>query len=91
MRVFSFALGLVLAASVPAQAYENYIPLGTGYSPSVSALPAFDSDQGQITQRTDVYESELYRIKRKSVEDDSRLRQFFSSPESTGSDTHIDY
>jgi hypothetical protein len=91
MRRVSLIIALMLSASAPAVAYENYIPLGAGYSTRVNRLPAFDSDEGKISQETDVYESELYRIKRKSVEDDSRFRQFFSSPESTGVDTHIDY
>jgi hypothetical protein len=84
--VIGFALG-----AVPASAYENYIPLGTGYSSNVDRLPAFDSNAGQISQQTDIYETELYVKNRKKAEDESRMREFFSDCNSTGSDSHIDY
>ncbi len=79
------------AASPVAWAYENYIPLGTGYSSNVDSLPEFDSDAGQIARKTDSYETELYLKNRKQAEDESRLREFFSDRNSTGSDGGIDY
>jgi hypothetical protein len=86
---------LVVFASVAASpatfAYENYLPLGTGYSSNVDSLPNFDSEAGQINQQADVYETEIYMRGRKRVEDDSRMRSFFSDAESTGSDSNIDY
>ncbi len=90
MLFASIAIGLAFGTS-PALAYENYIPLGTGYSSNVDRLPAFDSDAGQISQQTDIYETELYMKNRKRAEDESRLREFFSDRNSTGSDSHIDY
>jgi hypothetical protein len=90
MRVSIFTLALVLSGA-SALAYENYIPLGTGYSPNVESLPEFQSDQGRVSQQSDIYETELYMRGRKQVEDDSRFRQFFSDTESTGADTYIDY
>jgi hypothetical protein len=81
-----------LAMSGPAAlAYENYLPLGTGYSASVDSLPQFDSEEGQVIQQTDVYETELYMKARKRAEEESRMRAFFSDAESTGADSHIDY
>jgi hypothetical protein len=93
MRVPFLTIVLLCSGfAVPqAMAYENYIPLGTGYSPNVNSLPEFSSDAGQVSQQSDVYETELYMRGRKQVEDDSRFRQFFSDSESTGADTHIDY
>ncbi len=93
MRAVSLILGFILSvAAAPAtMAYENYIPLGTGYSPDVDSLPTFESDAGQISQQTDVYETELYFENRKKALDDSRMREFFSDRNSTGLDTHIDY
>jgi hypothetical protein len=85
-------VGLAAALQVlPAAAYENYIPLGTGYSSNVDALPDFDSEESRVIRKTDVYETELYMIGRKRVEDDSRLRRFFSESESNGPDNSIDY
>jgi hypothetical protein len=93
MRTVTLGLGVALmAATAPAaMAYENYIPLGTGYSTNVDKLPRFESDAGQVSQQTDVYETELYLKNRKKVEDDSRFREFFSDRNSTGADSHIDY
>ena len=91
MRAISLVFVLALAASPAAMAYENYIPLGTGYSPNVDSLPAFESDAGQVSQRSDEYETELYFENRKRALDDSRMREFFSDRNATGSDSHIDY
>lgn len=93
MRAVSLVFGFVVAVAMSpgAMAYENYIPLGTGYSSNVDSLPAFESDAGQISEQTDVYETELYFENRKKALDDSRMREFFSDRNSTGSDSHIDY
>jgi hypothetical protein len=91
MRVVGFVVAVVCLAAPGALAYENYIPLGTGYSSNVDSLPAFDSEQGVIASETDVYETELYKRQRKQIEDESRFKQFFSDSESTGADSHIDY
>ncbi len=81
-----------IATGAPsAMAYENYIPLGTGYSANVDSVPQFESEEGLVIQQTDIYETELYMKARKRVEDESRLREFFSDAESTGADSHIDY
>ena len=60
MRLLAvLVLGLVASAST-AQAYEKFIPLGTGYSTDVSVIPDLNSDlQHQINQ-ADVYETEIY-------------------------------
>jgi hypothetical protein len=93
MRAISlvFSFSVAVAMSPAAIAYENYIPLGTGYSANVDTLPAFESDAGQVSQQTDVYETELYFENRKKALDDSRMREFFSDRNSTGFDSHIDY
>jgi hypothetical protein len=84
-------LGFLTAAATPALAYENFIPLGAGYSPNVSAVPEFDSADGKKIARSDSYETDIYVKMRKKIEDESRLRQFFSDRNSTGLDGHIDY
>jgi hypothetical protein len=93
MSIRGFALGLIFVAvtTSAAQAYENYIPLGAGYSSTVDTLPQFDSDAGQISQQTDIYETEQYKRNRKQAEEDSRMRAFFSDRNSTGVDNSIDY
>lgn len=84
-------VAMVLGFAMPALAYENFIPSGTGYSPEVDSLPAFDSEAGQITVQADIYETENYRRRLEEAERDSKFRQFFSDANSTGSDTFIDY
>jgi hypothetical protein len=90
IRMCLSAVALV-ALSPVAVAYENYIPLGTGYSTTVDSLPSFDSDAGQIIQRTDEFETEQYLLNRKRAEQDSRLQNFFSRSDSSGVDNSIDY
>ena len=85
------SVAAVLASSSMAMAYENYIPLGTGYSSSVDSLPQFDSEAGEISRRTDAYETELYLLNKKRAEQDSRLQNFFSRSDSNGVDNGIDY
>ncbi len=85
------SVAAVLASSSMAMAYENYIPLGTGYSPTVDSLPQFDSEAGEISRRTDTYETELYLLNKKRAEQDSRLQNFFSRSDSNGVDNGIDY
>lgn len=91
MRNILLATGLVLALTAPASAYENFIPLGTGYSTEVGSLPSFASERGQISQQTDVYESEIYRKQRSELEFINHMRQFMSDSNFTGIDTYIDY
>jgi hypothetical protein len=89
---FACLIAVFLASGASsASAYENYIPLGTGYSSKVEALPSFDSEEGVVASETDVYETELYKRQRKQIEDESRFKQFFSDTESVGADSHIDY
>jgi hypothetical protein len=91
MRVFVFALCVAAGVSAPALAYENFIPLGTGYSTEVGELTEPGSEEGQAIIRADEYETEIYLEGRKAIELDSRLRQFSSEAENTGADTFIDY
>ena len=85
------SVAAVLVSSSMAVAYENYIPLGTGYSATVDSLPQFDSEAGEISRRTDTYETELYLLNKKRAEQDSRLQNFFSRSDSNGVDNGIDY
>ncbi|NMD08872.1 MAG: hypothetical protein GYA66_12945 [Phyllobacteriaceae bacterium] len=81
-----FALG-----SSAASAYENFIPLGTGYSSEVDSLADFDSDRTDVIEKSDIYETELYRAGRNAAEADSFFRRFQSDAEIEGGDTSIDY
>lgn len=95
MRKYVFAtvvlVGLFGSAQAPALAYENFIPLGAGYSSEVDSLPNFDSPAGDTSAKTDIYETELYFKARKEIEADSFFRRFQSDNELQGGDTFIDY
>jgi hypothetical protein len=91
-QVLIIAAGsLALLMAVPASAFENFIPMGTGYSTEVDSVPSFDSDRGEIIQQSDIYETELYLQKRREAETESRLNRFFSDAEISGGDRSIDY
>ena len=90
MRVSLMFLALILSSGL-AQAFENFIPAGTGYSTEVQTLPDFNSDQSQVNQQTDIYETEIYRKKLKYAEDDARLRQFFSRNYTSSTNGGVDY
>jgi hypothetical protein len=85
--LFSF----VALLATPVQAYENFIPLGSGYSPDVSDVAEFNSDRAKKIARTDSYETDIYLKMRKKIEDESRMRQFFSDRNGSGLDSNIDY
>jgi hypothetical protein len=90
MRFLLMATALVLAAPC-AQAFENFIPAGTGYSPEIITLPDFNSDESKANQQADIYETEIYRKQRKYAEDDARLRRFFTQRDSAGVNGKVDY
>lgn len=81
----------IVVLSGSAQAFENFIPAGTGYSTEIITLPDLNSDQSKLNQQTDVYETEIYRKQRKSAEDDAKLRRFFSQNNSTSLGGSVDY
>ncbi len=94
MRVILAVFGVLAmgcATATGAFAFENFIPTGTGYSTDVTTLPEFNSDKSQINQQTDIYETEIYRKKRKYAVDDSNLRRFFSQNDPTKMGGQIDY
>ena len=89
-------LGLVLGIGAllvvtPVFAYENFIPLGTGYSTEIDSVPGFDSTRGEVIQQSDIIETEIYLQKRREAEADSRFNRFFSDAEISGSNNSIDY
>jgi hypothetical protein len=86
-------VGMVALAGfvAPALAYENFIPLGTGYSSEVDSLPDFESEQSRINAQADLYETELYWQGRRDIEADSAFRRFQSDSELVGGDVSIDY
>ena len=80
-----------LGCSVTAQAYEKFIPLGTGYSTGVSAIPAFNSNAEAITVQSDVYETEIYYKELEAKKRDSYMQRFMFGTENSGSDFSVDY
>ena len=75
---------------LPAMAYENFIPLGTGYSTGVSTIPALGSDAQTLTTQTDIYETELYRKHLEDQKNFSHLRRFLQNSDSSSTES-VDY
>jgi hypothetical protein len=93
MRITSglIVVAALAAGTVSAQAYENFIPLGAGYSTDVSALPDPNSDQQAVTVQSDIYETAIYNKQREEQIHNSYMNRFFSSSENSGADFSIDY
>lgn len=78
----ALAIVIALAApAVPAMAYENFIPLGHGYSPEEAQLPSLNSERDQISSQTDVIESEIYNRQRRAKLFYSDLNRFSNDQE----------
>ena len=78
----AFAVVIALALPVaPAMAYENFIPLGHGYSPEEAELPSLNSERDQVSSQTDVYESEIYNRQRRAKLFYSDLNRFSNDQE----------
>ena len=82
---------LTVAFASPAMAYENFIPLGTGYSTDVDSVPSLNSQASKVIGQTDIYESEIYRKARAAMESASRAQQYRSNPNYNVTSDFIDY
>jgi hypothetical protein len=91
MRKYVIAVAILAGLSGSALAFENFIPMGTGYSSDVDSLAQFDSDAADTREKADIYETELYFKGRSEIEADSFFRRFQSDNEIQGGDTFIDY
>ena len=91
LKTLAAALVMTAAAAAPAMAYDNFIPMGTGYSPTHSSLPALNSSADQITKQTDLFETEIYRKQEAERLHDSYVQRFITTTETTGGSTFIDY
>ncbi|MDE2446896.1 MAG: hypothetical protein KGO94_11995 [Alphaproteobacteria bacterium] len=80
-----------LLAASPVHAYENFIPLGTGYSTGVSDLPPPDSAAQALISQTDIYETEEYRRLMELHKFRNSLNQAGSNVNAAGPSDFIDY
>jgi hypothetical protein len=90
MSVLIVATASLMAATA-AHAYETFIPLGTGYSTGVSALPPSDSEAQALISQTDIYETEEYRKQLELRQFRNSLNQSGNNIGSTGPSDFIDY
>jgi hypothetical protein len=82
------ALGIFMT---PALAYENFIPLGTGYSTAIDSIPEFSSRRDALNVQADIFETENYRRMREQRAYDSMFSRFFSDADFKGGNTALDY
>lgn len=90
MRILA-VIAVMLAASVPAQAFENFLPLGLGYSTSNVGLSQLSAKDRSIISQTDIYETDIYQRQLRARETDSRRRAFSSDRNSDGISPSINY
>ncbi len=88
--ILAVILGFVALVG-PATAYDTFIPLGTGYSSSVSSIPAIESERQRIIEQTDIYETEIYNKQLQQSILNSRSNAFFNDSAAFASDRSIDY
>jgi hypothetical protein len=93
MRVIGILVASLTFAvlAVPAQAFETFIPLGTGYSTSVSSDPAIESERQRIIEQADIYETEIYQKQLEQQILQSRSSAFFNDSAAFASDRSINY
>ena len=90
-KTLAAALLFAAVSAAPAVAYDNFIPLGTGYSTHKSSMAQLGSSEDQVSNQTDLFETEIYRAQEAERDHDNYVRRFVSNPEATGSDQFIDY
>jgi hypothetical protein len=90
LRAICVALVLGLGGA-SLEAAENFVPKGHLYTPDDPSLPDLNSDADDLNNVTDVYESELFVLKRDRKIFDSQLNRFFSDQELPGGDLSPDY
>jgi hypothetical protein len=93
MRIIGILVASITLAvlAIPAQAFETFIPLGTGYSTSVSKDPAIESERQRIIEQADIYETEIYNKQLQERILQSRSSAFFIDAAAFSSDRSIDY
>jgi hypothetical protein len=66
--MYRMGIGAALVAGLlglaAAQAAENFVPMGLGYSPERQELPPLNSPLDDLNAQADVYESEINREQR---------------------------
>jgi hypothetical protein len=70
--ILGFAAALAVSAA-PAQAVENFIPLGQNYAPGDDQLPPLGSEQDKVNAQVDIYETEIYNRALREKEFSSRM------------------
>ncbi len=91
MKTVVLTIAIVVGLTCSASAYENFIPLGTGYSTEVDSLAEINSDRDKVIVQADIFETDLYRRAREEKLRESYIGRTFSDPETSGSDFSIDY
>jgi hypothetical protein len=75
-RLAAIVAAVVCGAAPSAQALENFIPLGLGYTPERVELPHPNSAEDRFIGQTDVYESEIDREQRERKIFENELSRF---------------
>lgn len=90
MRFLILGCAVLALSHLPAQAVENFIPLGQNYAPGDDDMPPIGSEQDRINAQVDIYETENYRRDLREKRFETRLNSFQSEPRQIG-DEFLDY
>ena len=89
-----FLLGLVLVTlflTTSAQAFDNFIPLGFGYSTSNADPSQLTAHERATISQTDIYETDIYLRQLRARQMDSRMQRFLNDRNSDGTDYSPNY
>jgi hypothetical protein len=90
MRFLILGCAILALSPLPAQAMENFIPLGQNYAPGDDTVPPIGSEQDRINAQLDIYETENYGRALRQKRFETRLNTFQPEPR-TFSEDYLDY
>ncbi len=90
MRCLILGCAVLALSHLPAEAVENFIPLGQNYAPGENEVPPIGSKQDRINAQLDIYETENYVRDLRAKRFDTRLNTFQQEPRNSGEE-FLDY
>ena len=91
MRIVLGVSLAVLAFCGPAHAYDNFLPLGLGYSTGSVDLSKLTARQRAAINQADIYETEIYQRQLHARQLDSKFQNFQSDRNGNLTDGGINY
>lgn len=90
MRFLILGCAVLALSTLPAQAVENFIPLGQNYAPGENEVPPIGSEQDRVNTQVDIYQTENYTRDLREQQFETRLNHYSPNPRSPDAD-FLDY